>query len=200
MLAVEPGSVIYAGLKRGFDRAALEREVNRGTSDLCLHRFEPKVGDCLFLPAGVVHAPGGGLLIAEIQQASDATFRLFDWNRTGPDGRPRQLHIEQGLAAIDYTAGPSAPQVSQPTTDPHVELLVVCDKFVLRRITLAAGENWRLANDDRFHIVSVASGAVATTRGEALPLGTTCLVPACLTSATFTAGSAGATLLSAHLP
>ncbi|MGC3967690.1 MAG: class I mannose-6-phosphate isomerase [Pirellulales bacterium] len=198
MLAVEPGSLIYAGLKRGFDRAALEREVNRGTSDLCLHRFEPQVGDCLFLPAGVVHAPGGGLLIAEIQQASDTTFRLFDWNRTGPDGKPRQLHIEQGLAAIDYAAGPRRPQTSEATDDPHVERLVTCDKFVLERVTLAAGDTWKLVNDDRFRIVAVVAGD-ATAAGESLPLGTTCLVPACLNSVDFIA-TRPTTLLTAYLP
>ena len=96
VLAAEPGSRIYAGLKRGFDRPALERELNRGTCELCLHHFEPRVGDCVFLPAGTVHALGGGLLIAEVQQSSDTTYRLFDWNRVGPDGRPRALHIEAG--------------------------------------------------------------------------------------------------------
>lgn len=204
VLDAEPGSLIYAGLKRGFDRAALEREVNRGTSDLCLHRFEPAVGDCLFLPAGLVHAPGAGLLIAEIQQASNTTFRLFDWNRVGPDGKPRQLHIEQGLAAIDYAAGPAAVQRPEPTDDPRVERLVACDKFVLERVTLAPGESWTLMSDDRFHIVSVVQGEAATTGAddvatEVLPLGTTCLTPACLPATTFISRS-GATLLSAYLP
>ena len=111
ILAAEPGSVVYAGLKRGFDQAALERELVRGTTELCLHKFEPKVGDCIFIPAGTVHALGAGLVVAEIQQASDTTFRLFDWNRVGPDGKPRQLHIEESLAAIDYSAGPVQPQV-----------------------------------------------------------------------------------------
>src|SRR3954465_8905730 len=71
ILAAEPGSLVYAGLKRGFDRAALEREVNRGTTELCLHKFEPQVGDCIFIPAETVHALGAGLVVAEIQQASD---------------------------------------------------------------------------------------------------------------------------------
>jgi mannose-6-phosphate isomerase len=89
VLAAEPGSVIYAGLKRGFDRALLEREAARGTCELCLHRFEPRVGDCVFLRAGTVHALGAGLLVAEIQQASDTTFGCstgIDW---APDGQPR---------------------------------------------------------------------------------------------------------------
>ncbi len=114
VLSAEPGSVIYAGLKRGFDRAALEREVARGTCELCLHRFEPEPGDCIFLPAGGIHALGAGLMIAEIQQASDVTFRLYDWNRMGTDGQPRPLHIQQALDVIDYQRGPIDPQKLRP--------------------------------------------------------------------------------------
>ena len=133
VLAAEPNSVIYAGLKRGFDRHALEREVQRGTCELCLHRLEPKPGDCLFLPAGAVHASGAGLVIAEIQQASDATYRLFDWNRLGSDGKPRPLHMNQALEAIDYELGPVHVQTVQTTDSPQVNRLVECNKFVLDR-------------------------------------------------------------------
>ena len=103
ILDAQPGSRIYAGLKFGFGRAELRREVERGRTELCLHSFEARAGQCLFIPAGTVHALGAGLLVAEIQQASDTTYRLFDWNRTGPDGQPRKLHVEEALAAIDYT-------------------------------------------------------------------------------------------------
>ncbi|MBL9089624.1 MAG: class I mannose-6-phosphate isomerase [Planctomycetaceae bacterium] len=203
ILAAEPGSVIYAGLKPGHDRAALQHATADGTSDRCLHRFEPQVGECLFLPAGVVHAPGGGLLIAEIQQASDTTFRLFDWNRTGADGKPRQLHIEQGLAVIDYDFGPARMQSPQPTGDAHVERLVACDKFVLDRITLAAGDEWTLTNDDRFRIFAVCDGAVTiATAGNAptnFDKGATCLLPACVTMATLRAEQPTAVLM-AYLP
>ena len=133
VLATKPGSLIYAGLKRGFDRHAFERELSRGTAELCLHRFEPAPGDCVFLSSGTVHALGAGLLIAEIQQSSDTTYRLHDWNRVGPDGKPRPLHIEQALAVIDFNRGPVDPVAPQPTDRPNVERLVECDKFVLDR-------------------------------------------------------------------
>jgi mannose-6-phosphate isomerase len=158
VLAAEPGSVIYAGLKRGFDRAALERELNRGTCELCLHRLEPRVGDCIFLPAGTVHALGAGLLIAEIQQSSDATFRLYDWNRVDANGNSRPLHIEQSLNAIDYDRGPISPSIAHPTGDPRIERLVECESFVLDRWNLS--EQAMIGGDDRFHILTVLEGEI----------------------------------------
>jgi len=192
ILDAQPGSRVFAGLRFGFDRTSLTREVERGRTELCLSSFEPKVGDCIFIPAGTVHALGAGLLVAEIQQASDTTYRLFDWNRVGPDGQPRPLHIEQALDAIDYSAHVVTPSHPQLTDRPYVERLVACDKFVLDR--------WRidgpraLGQDDRFHILSVlegelfvgASSAVgargSTTSDEvslcSLIVGQTVLVPA----------------------
>jgi mannose-6-phosphate isomerase len=205
ILAAEPGSVVYAGLKRGFDRAALEREVHRGTTELCLHKFEPRVGDCIFIPAGTVHALGAGLVVAEIQQASDTTFRLFDWNRLGPDGQPRQLHVAESVAAIDYSAGPVQPQVPQPTDRPFVERLVVCDKFVLDRWRLEGTEPAKqriIGGDERFHILSVLTGTATIFSGtgsEPLHLGQTLLIPASAGPCQVTADST-TVLLDSYLP
>ncbi len=179
VLAAEPGSKIYAGLKRGFDRAALAREVARGTCELCLHRFEPRAGDCILLPSGTVHALGAGLLIAEIQQSSDTTYRLFDWDRLGPDDRPRTLHIDAVLEAIDYDQGPVGPSQPVATERPQVMRLTACDKFVLDRWQIALPRE--VAGDDRFHIFSVIEGAVEVEGDPAerpLRLGETILVPA----------------------
>lgn len=175
----DPGSVIYAGLKRGFDRAAFVREVQRGTTELCLHRFEPRVGDCVLIPAGTVHALGAGLVIAEIQQASDTTFRLFDWNRVGADGRPRQLHIEQALGVIDFARGPVVPQTPQPTGRPGVERLVDCDKFVLHRWRVSPATSCEpLGGDGRLRILVVLEGAARFDGDEVLTKGQTALLPA----------------------
>ncbi len=158
ILAAEPGSYLYAGLRRGFDRPALQRELSRGTCQLCVERLEPQKGDCIFLPAGVVHALGPGLLVAEIQQSSDTTYRLFDWNRVGADGQPRPLHVAESLATINYNYGPVSVRQPQPAESPHIERLVACDKFVLDR--------WRLntlqpiGGDQRCHIVVVLDGAI----------------------------------------
>lgn len=200
ILQAEPGSVVYAGLKRGFDRAALEREVNRGTTELCLHRFEPQVGDCLFIPAGTVHALGAGLLVAEIQQASDTTFRLFDWNRTDSQGQPRPLHVEQALATIDYERGPVTPQKPAATSRPHVERLVACDKFNIDRWRFGARQ--RVNGDGKMHLLAVLEGAaIIESEGLEQPLarGETMLVPAsCETYARAAAGET--TMLDITLP
>jgi mannose-6-phosphate isomerase len=179
ILDAQPRSRVYVGLKRGFDRDALAREVARGTTELCLHSFEPQIGDCIFVPAGTVHALGGGLLVAEIQQSSDTTFRLFDWNRLGTDGQPRPLHVQQALQTIDYQQGPVAAQVPQATESPFAEELVSCEKFVLRRWRLTKPES--LGGDDRFRILSVVSGALAVESdpsGQPLQPGQTLLIPA----------------------
>lgn len=116
VLESEPTAQIYAGLKPGIDASEFRRHVENTTTGDCLHRFHPKVGDCLYLAAGTVHTLGGGVIVAEVQQSSDATFRLFDWNRIGADGKPRQLHIEESLESIDWNAGPLAPIVPEPIT------------------------------------------------------------------------------------
>ena len=104
-----PGSRIYAGLMPGVDEAELRAALAAGTVAECLHSFKPRPGDCVFLPAGTVHAVGGGVLMAEVQQTSDATFRLFDWNRRDAQGKRRALHIEESLACIDWSQGPVTP-------------------------------------------------------------------------------------------
>ncbi len=127
-----PDSVIYAGLKSGVDRRALAEAVRQGRTDEVLHTIRPQAGQCIFIPAGTVHALGDGLLVAEIQQSSDTTFRLFDWNRTDPSGKPRALHIDQALDVTDYERGPIQPQVPQPAANGW-ENLVFCEKFRLRQ-------------------------------------------------------------------
>ena len=179
VLAAEPGGTIYAGLRPGVDREALARAIRDGTCRQCLHSFEPNVGDCVLLSAGTVHALGAGLVVAEIQQPSDTTYRLFDWNRVGPDGKSRQLHIELGLEAIDYGQGQIALQQPQPTGRPGVSRLIECDKFILDQwdidFSQAAG------GDQRCHIIAVLEGAVqiqGAPTGSLLPRGGTALLGA----------------------
>jgi mannose-6-phosphate isomerase len=110
VLRAEPGSRIYAGLRPGVCRDSLSAALGANNVEQCLHSFEPKVGDCLFLPAGTVHALGAGLFIFEVQQTSDVTYRLYDWARLDPrTGQSRELHIEAGLRCTDFTAGPRRP-------------------------------------------------------------------------------------------
>jgi mannose-6-phosphate isomerase len=200
VLHADPGSVIYAGLKRGFDRRAFEREVRRGTTELCLHRIEPREGDCVFIPAGVVHALGAGLMVAEIQQSSDTTFRLFDWNRLGPDGQPRLLHVDQALHVIDYEHGPVFVQRPQPTGKAFVERLVECDKFVWDRWRFTGEES--IGGDGRCHLLAVAKGSITITgdpAGAPLERGQTMLIPAACPALRLSAAE-DCELLDAYLP
>jgi mannose-6-phosphate isomerase len=140
VLEAAPTGRIYAGLLPGTTRGDLERHLAAGSVDRCLHVLAPQAGDCVFLPAGTVHAVGGGVLLAEVQQTSDATFRLFDWNRLGPDGKPRSLHLEEALQALDWTAGPMPPVTPQALrglpAGVRGESLVKCPYFALERFKL----------------------------------------------------------------
>jgi mannose-6-phosphate isomerase len=140
------------------------------------------------------------LLVAEIQQSSDTTFRLFDWNRVGPDGKPRPLHLDQGLTAMDDRLGPGEFVTPRATERPHVSRLVECDKFVLDRWEFSKTEH--CGGDDRCHLLTVVEGAVRVA-GDAVdaPLerGGTLLLPACLPAVELT--PVGHTvLLDAYLP
>ncbi|MCP5556901.1 MAG: class I mannose-6-phosphate isomerase [Verrucomicrobiaceae bacterium] len=168
----DPGAKIYAGLREGVKRVDFEEALRTGKVADVVHALLPKSGDCLFIPSGRIHAIGAGLLIYEIQQNSDTTYRVFDWNRTDANGKPRQLHIEQSLRSIDFTD--FEPRMARPTADGTV---AKCEFFDVRESTLspggAAGE-------------SGESLTIAVTRGTlrcgdvALSAGDFCLIPACL--------------------
>lgn len=201
VLAANPGSLIYAGLRPGTDRRTLAAAVARGRCEEHLHRFEPAVGDCVFLPAGTVHALGSGLLVAEVQQASNTTFRLFDWNRLGADGRPRPLHVEQALAVIDYDRGPVGPQQPRPTDREGVARLVECDKFLLDRWQLSSPR--QIGGDERCHLLVVLQGVVGVSgdpSGGPLCPGATILLPAALGPVELSPQYGPVLLLDASLP
>ncbi len=114
VVEADPEAVVYAGLRPGVTADSLRRAIQEGKTEETLHVIHPKAGDCIFIPAGTVHALGAGLVVAEIQQASDTTFRLYDWNRVDASGKGRPLHIEQAMDVIDFRRGPVVPCV------PHV--------------------------------------------------------------------------------
>ena len=200
VLAAEPGSLIYAGLKPGVDRADLAKAIRQGTCQDCLHRFEPAVGDCVFLPAGTVHALGEGLLVAEIQQSSDTTYRLFDWNRLGTDGKPRALHVAAALEVIDFDRPPVQPQELRSTDRPGVGRLIQCDKFVLDRWQLDSPQT--AGGDGRCHILTVIEGSVTVAAdpcSDVLSRGAAVFLPAAIGEVPLTP-QGSAVLLDAYLP
>lgn len=120
--ALNDGAV-YAGLKRGVGPNDIKRAIaNHSFEDLLL-RYELKRGEAMLIPGGLVHTICEGTQVYEIQQSSDTTFRLYDWGRVGPDGKPRELHILRALAAIDYDL--PAPQIVRD---------VECEYFSFRQL------------------------------------------------------------------
>jgi len=102
ILHAEPDAEIIYGLKAGVNRERFARSAATGAIDSMLHRIPIRTGDAVYLPAGTVHALGPGAIIAEIQQNSDTTYRLYDWGRTEADGQSRPLHVRQALDVIDW--------------------------------------------------------------------------------------------------
>lgn len=173
VLEAAPESRIYAGLKPGVDEPTLRSALKAGTVAECLHSFRPRPGDCLFLPAGTIHAIGGGILLAEVQQTSDATFRLYDWDR------PRPLHIEEALACLNWQQGPVHPisTADEPRATCH-KPLVRCSYFELDYLQQTMPSEIR---GDRLQAILVVRGhgrIEGPTLGYEVQRGSTLLLPA----------------------
>ena len=196
-----PESRIYAGLRAGVDQTALAQAIRAGRCETVMHSFVAKPGDCIFIPAGTVHAIGAGLLVAEIQQSSDVTYRLFDWNRTGPDGKPRPLHVDAGVEAVTRL-GPVNPVVPASSADPAMKRLVTGDFFIFDEVRPAG--NWSVGGDDACHFIAVLEGMLHLDDAWNLPplgRGQTLLLPAVIgRQALHAAPATPATLLHVMLP
>ncbi len=131
------GSQIYAGLKPGTTGVDLRHSVSNGTIKDHLVGIVPKPGDAVFIPAGTVHTLGGGVVVFEVQQNSDITFRLYDWDHVdAKTGQPRPLQIDQALASVDFSenAGGLVTPFLVTTTPVVRERLVDCRNFLLWRL------------------------------------------------------------------
>lgn len=159
---IEPGS-IFAGFRSGVTRADVESAVHDGSFESLLTRFDAKVGECYFIPAGLVHAIGDGTTVYEVQQSSDTTFRLYDWGRVDANGRPRELHVEKALEAIDY---------SLPVPVPCKALETPFFAFRQERLS---GE-MHVGGVGRFTAIRSASGKFGLD-GEEFPEGSSVLLP-----------------------
>ena len=162
-----PGAELFAGLKRGVTRAEFEKKISDGSVADCFHRIPVKAGDTMFLPSGRVHAIGDGLVIFEIQQNSDTTYRVFDWNRTGLDGKPRDLHIAPSLASIDFNDFEPKLVETKFAADGKIE------KRALVNDPLFNAEAWKLNSSadgqlkaKKLQLVTVTSGEVEIKNGS----------------------------------
>ena len=137
VLEAEAQSRIYAGLQAATTEADLRHALTNGTVADHLACLTPKSGDAIFLRAGTVHSLGGGLMVFEIQQNSDVTFRLYDWNHIDPKtGQPRPLQVDKAMACIDFSEGPvSLVRPALEATNPvERERLFHCEHFWLWRL------------------------------------------------------------------
>jgi mannose-6-phosphate isomerase len=183
-----PGAELYVGLKRGVTRAEFEQRIKAGSVAECFHRVGVRQGDSMFLPSGRVHALGAGLVIFEVQQNSDTTYRVFDWNRLGLDGKPRELHIPQSLASIDFNDyEPSLLPRAFVQRGEHKVRPLVCDTlFTAEAQEAKAGTSVPL-QPNRMQIIALLAGGVQVDDGMgtvALAAGQFCLVPASLAQVT----------------
>jgi mannose-6-phosphate isomerase len=152
-------------------REEFKTTLTRGTIADHVHKIRVKAGDAMFLPAGRFHAVGAGNLLVEIQQNSDTTYRVFDWNRSDNSETPRQLHVDEALQSIDFND--SAPNLVQP----RGELLAKDDLFEIQKWDLSASRE--IAPGGQFAIVFCITGGVQCADIDLAP-GDFSLVPASL--------------------
>ncbi|MCC6414955.1 MAG: class I mannose-6-phosphate isomerase [Opitutaceae bacterium] len=167
-----PGAQLIVGLKKGVTRADFEKAIIEQRVEDCVHSFKVAEGDSILVQSGQVHAIDAGNLILEIQQNSDSTFRVYDWARTGLDGKPRQLHVHESLQCIQWDDFEPAPVRAAPTSG----VIAECDDFLIRRLVLGPGEKVRFAGKQQPRILSVVSGKLQI-GGTALARGDNALLP-----------------------
>lgn len=179
VLHTEPNAKIYSGFKKKIDAAGYTRLVAEDKIMDVVAAAEAQPGDVFFLPAGRIHAIGGGNLLAEIQETSDITYRVYDYGRLDADGKPRQLHTAEARDALDYTVSPDY-KTHYDHALPHVRL-VECEHFAIDRYVVS-GEIELPMPDDSFFILMCVEGECSIIVDEAAALslrkGFTALVPA----------------------
>ncbi len=186
-----PEAELFVGLKQGVTRAEFERKIKDGTVADCFHRIAVQKGDAMFLPSGRVHALGGGNVIFEIQQNSDTTYRVFDWNRVGLDGKPRELHVAQSLASINFNDFEPRLIESMYSRNAVLKVRYLVDDplFRIDACQVKRGERFHLRSDG-LQIIGLLRGRLEIGHNESkllLNAGEFALLPASLGRTSFTA-------------
>ncbi len=199
VIATKPGAVIKAGLKEQLDPGTYRTRVADGTFADAVAAYDSAPGDSFFIPAGRVHAICAGNLLAEIQESSDITYRIFDYNRRDKDGKTRQLHTAEAAEAIDYTVLPDY-RNNPHEKSPGIEEIVCCDHFTVDRISLDGNNSRTLSTAGESFIVVMCLHGEATLMCSGntviIPRGDTVLISASAPDVTITGQ---ATLLTARV-
>ena len=189
--AADPGAELFVGLREAMTRAQFEEALHSGTVAQCVHKIRVKTGDAMFLPAGRLHAVGEGNLLVEIQQNSDTTYRVFDWNRVDDQGRSRQLHVNQALQCIDFN------DIRPQLVHTEAEMLVHHDLFEIQKWNLDSPRD--IAPLEQFAIVYCLTGKLQGADVELGP-GEFLLVPAQLPDRRIEPVKEGTSLLRVTIP
>ena len=190
--AAESNAEIFVGFDKATTREEFEKLLRAGSAADHVHSLQVKAGDAMFLPAGRFHGIGGGNLLVEVQQNSDTTYRVFDWNRVDDStGKPRQLHIDQALESIDFN------DVAPKLIEPKGELLVKHKLFEIQKWNLHAPRD--IAPLGQFAIVCCLSGSLRCANVDFRP-GDFFLVPASLQDRQVKPKAEGTTLLRVTIP
>jgi len=182
------GATLIVGLNPGVGRAEFERAIESGLTEGCVRVLPVASGDSILVRSGQVHAIDAGNLILEIQQNSDTTYRVYDWGRTGLDGRPRQLHVAESLSSILWDEPAPEPVRAAPLD----ATLAECEEFRIRRVVLKAGGRLHFAAGEEPRLLGVISGSLEGSgaledSGTLLEMGDNALLPYAA-SLEFTAG------------
>jgi len=191
ILAAEPGAELVLGWTRDTNREEYERRVADGTLGEILRRVPVAPGEAYYLPAGTLHAIGAGIQLFETQQASDLTYRIFDWNRLGTDGKPRELHVAKAADVLDFRAtmpGAVAPIVF---AEGGIERTVaIADRrFAVERIQVARAGAGLATGGRPLAVTAMGTGLALATGSVATELRPweTAVVPAATGRVTLTA-------------
>lgn len=173
IVQAEHNASLMAGLKKGVDHESFKNALQNETVENCLHNIPVKTGDSLFIPSGRLHAIGAGNFILEIQQNSDTTYRVYDWNRVGLDGQKRQLHITESLKCIHFND--IEPSVIHESSAPKT-ILVDSPIFKLDRYQLNKDTELHFTANEEPRIISVIEGDILINEKKVL-FGTNVLLP-----------------------
>lgn len=199
ILDAKPGAKIICGLKKGVSREQLAAAIDENRIMDCLNEISVEAGDSFYIPAGTVHALGAGVLVAEIQQNSDSTYRLYDYDRPGLDGKPRELHIEDSLNVIAYEGSGATYMKTDISTCNEWLTLARSPFFITEKGQVEGIWSLQTATDSFvIHIICDGTGSIRWADGE-LPVkpGECCLIPANLGSYSLVGSM---TVLRSYLP
>jgi len=168
VIQADKGAALYIGFKENTTKEDYLKHLESGKLEMLLNKIGVQTGDTFYIPAGMVHAIGKGILLAEVQQTSDITYRIYDWNRNGLDGKPRELHTELALQAIDFKA----------QADKRNEKRIITPYFTVEKMEWTKDSKRDLRNSDSFIVLMNTGKGKFIVNGINFNTGDTLFLPA----------------------